>query len=673
MKKRIAMAMCVVLLVGITGCTSKEKVTEKFTTTESTKEDTTEVTEAVNTETEPEEEVMIDPESERGVTLGIVSEEYLKEANEWATTADLEDMVSSILTLKGADIGVVDEWQKTATGTDRTVRNSDVAKAAYYAAKLLTEDGIPKNNANDNAGSGRWLPGDWHKDPHSIDWDNFIMHDGSGFAFYNRESGYRGEDPIVENEMNSTTAVMFAAGLASHYSGQYVLPQDEETGTLLLETELTREELTLRMVRLYDSFEPEAEYIPISSLGEVNVIAEEDIAKAAAVPEVDNTGSSDEWIGSTLNNYCSMLYDGSDGSLNYAQLTWNYREADFAVAADMGINYLRLSFTLPSLTYPAYEADRTKVNREIMEELDDTVRWGLKYGIHISFCFQGYLDDDIDGIGSDEGEHTPDYMASAESYEKKAELLRAFAQRYSNVPAKYLSFELQNENITNPGTKGKNVLTNEEMADKFIMLAEAVWTVTPDRGVSLSTDMYDLSEEEYDYWNKIASAGINLDFHCYEPRSFMAPREENYVDASQMIWPGFVDENGEEWDIDKVYDTYIAPWKELAEQNSVGFKIGECEPFVESWDLFDTAPREQKTMVAWANDFSGKLQENHVSYVMNHATDGFSPVQDVLPAESDMHAYMVNAEYTLKTYYLQNYTCKLYVNEEYAKACYGKK
>lgn len=67
---------------------------------------------------------------------------------------------------------------------------------------------------------------------------------------------------------------MFSIALASHYSGQYVLPQDLETGTLLLETELTRADLLLRMVRLYDSFEDEAEYIAIDSIGAENPITD---------------------------------------------------------------------------------------------------------------------------------------------------------------------------------------------------------------------------------------------------------------------------------------------------------------------------------------------------------------------------------------------------------------
>ena len=670
MSKYLAILLSATLVLGLSACGISNNTEVSSEATEST---ASEATEAVTTEAP--EPVQVDPEVQRGITLGLVSADYLDDPNAPATTTDLENMGAKILELRGAEASVIAKWDECASGSDRTARNSDVAKATYYIASYLSEDGIPKTNANDNSGSRRWLPGDWYKDPHSINWDNFIKNANGEFSFYNREEAAHGNEPITTNEVNSTIAVMFSIALASHYSGQYVLPQDLETGTLLLETELTKADLLLRMVRLYDSFEDEAEYIAIDSLGTENPITDSEIANAAAVPEVNASGSSDEWIGSIMENYNLIGNPDGDNSIYSTDLTWNYREADFAAAADMGMNYMRLSLALPVLAYPDYSEDRSSVNKAIIEDFDNAVRWGMKYGLHISIGFQGYLDDDIDGIdctnadGSIENLFTPDYLAPAESYEAKADLLNAFAKRYSNVPAKYLSFELQNENCA----LDNDSAANDTMADQFIMLANSIWSVTPERGVSLSTDTHTLTETEYAYWSKIAEAGINLDFHCYEPRSFLAPNDYYRVDASEMVWPGFVDEHGESWDMDKVYDTYIAPWKELADEYQVGLRIGECVPFMESWDLFDTPPRTQDAMVAWAADFSKKMQENHISYTLNNAMNGFSAIHDIPPAETDIHGYMTGADYTLKTYYLDNYTCTLYINEDYAEACYNKK
>ena len=123
---------------------------------------------------------------------------------------------------------------------------------------------------------------------------------------------------------------------------------------------------------------------------------------------------------------------------------------------------------------------------------------------------------------------------------------------------------MQNENSTNYSLpNGIVALSVEEMADQFIMLANSIWEISPERGVSLSTDET-LSEDNLAYWSKIAQAGINLDYHCYEPRSFVAPDSYRHVDAKNMVWPNFVDQNNQTWNMDRVYETYILPWKNLA-------------------------------------------------------------------------------------------------------------
>lgn len=215
-------------------------------------------------------------------------------------------------------------------------------------------------------------------------------------------------------------------------------------------------------------------------------------------------------------------------------------------------------------------------------------------------------------------------------------------KRYSNIPAKYLSYELECEaSIIYTGTP---VNTPDEMADMYIDMAQKVWAITPERGISISSDDFSLSDEEYAFWDKIAAAGINLDYHSYEPRAFMAPDQGRMVDPEKMVWP-FVDENGV-----------------------------ECNPFFENWELFDKPPRTNEAMVAFANDFSATMQKNHISYCLNNPCNGpASAVWDVEPCETDMTGYWSGATYTLKTYNLEGYTAQFYVNEEYAEACYGKK
>lgn len=51
----------------------------------------------------------------------------------------------------------------------------------------------------------------------------------------------------------------------------------------------------------------------------------DDVINAAApVPEVGKTGASDEWIGNSMENYITVAFEGTDGSIPFSDLTWNF-------------------------------------------------------------------------------------------------------------------------------------------------------------------------------------------------------------------------------------------------------------------------------------------------------------------------------------------------------------
>lgn len=122
--------------------------------------------------------------------------------------------------------------------------------------------------------------------------------------------------------------------------------------------------------------------------------------------------------------------------------------------------------------------------------------------------------------GAKENDFTPDLLASKESYALKGKLLAGFAGRYKNVPAKHLSFELQNENdLEAQPMDGVQMMTSDEMAEQFIMLARSVWNVTPERGVSLSTTGVKLTEKYRKYWSKLAEAGLTWTITAINPEA----------------------------------------------------------------------------------------------------------------------------------------------------------
>lgn len=619
----------------------------------------------------------VDPEVKRAVTLGLADSSYLKKPNKAATTQELENMIVKIMKKKGASAAKVKSFKKLAKGSKKhAARTADTAMAVYYAARYMTKDKTPRTNTAMQ--SGRWLPADWDAAMDYIDtYDNnqaLIRGKSGTFKVYNSETGWFGEEGLQTYDFNMIPATMYAAGLASRYSGQYVIPSATD-GKLYLNKKLTRAKLALQMVRYYDSFETKANYVSIESLGKKNVISDATIGKAKAVPEVDSTGTSDSYVGTYLQNYCEP---GADGTLRIIDnRTYNYCETDFIAMADQGINYVRLQITCNSFAYPLYSKDRTKLNETIVKDVDNAIKWCMKYGMHVSICMMGWVDDDLDGLGvmypdgTKGNEITPACLASEESWELKTRLVKAFAKRYSNVPAKYLSFELENENSAELFTaEGVRTLTQDEMADKYIAMANEVWKVTPERGVSLST-CDTLDEKSIDYWTKIAKAGINLDYHCYEPRAFVAMQPGRKVDADAMIWPDFADENGETWDMEKVYQVYLKPWQELADQYNVDFKLGENGIFVEVSDMLNEPVFRQEYVVAWAKDFAATMKKHKLSYVIGIYTGTATGVRVTLPDENDYGRYIIGAKYTKKTYTNGKYQSTYYLNKPLVKAAFG--
>lgn len=665
-------ATCLLMLSVMTGCAgtgSDNEPSVSETISSESGESATDQELSANTEEAADTkdtESSVDSEILRIQSLGLVNAKYMENLDAPATTKDLRGIIEKILEKQGADAEKVNEWKSVTNGSKEAVRTSDSMMAVYYAASLLSDDGIPKSTINDNGGSNRWTPADWDIGCDHFGMCEFLrMKDGS-YSFYSAEEGWHGNDAVKENQSYGITSVMYSIGLASRLSGQYVFPNDPDTNCLYINNTLTRRELALQMVRFYDSFEPEAVYASIDDIAAVNPIDDAAIKDAAPVPSTKEKGYSSEWKGAYSHKYSEP---GKDGGLTILGASTNYQESEFAALSDLGFNYLSLRIGCASLAYPDYGNDRSTVNQNIIDDIDRAIGWGLKYGIHIEISFDGFMDDDLKGYGYQYSDniYTPDCLANTQQYQAKEALITAFAKRYANVPNDYLSFELSCENSAETHSYGISGLSSDEMADAFISIANSVWEVSPDRCVLISTcDRPD--DANMAYWEKIAKAGINLDYHCYEPRSFVAPREHNHVDPDQMIWPGFVDENGTTWTMDDVYETYMKPYQDLADEAGVDFKVGESGMFLEGYDLFEESPRVEKYVEAWASDFTDCMKKNHTSYVIGDLIDGGNlPLLSILPpVEDDKSTYIKDAQYTLKTYKMDDYTASYYINEELA-------
>ena len=112
-------------------------------------------------------------------------------------------------------------------------------------------------------------------------------------------------------------------------------------------------------------------------------------------------------------------------------------EADFAFIADWGFNFVRLPMDFRCWA----KTPETEFNEQTMQEIDQALAWGEKYGIHVCMNFHrgpGYC------VNMRKGEQ-PTLWTDVSVQQQFARHWNVFAARYKGVPSGQLSFNLINE------------------------------------------------------------------------------------------------------------------------------------------------------------------------------------------------------------------------------------
>lgn len=119
---------------------------------------------------------------------------------------------------------------------------------------------------------------------------------------------------------------------------------------------------------------------------------------------------------------------------------WNNRpfvEDDFRLIAQLGFNFVRLPMDYRTWIQ---DGDWTKFNEAVLQEIDQAVAWGEKYGIHVMLNFHrapGYT------VASPPEERS--LWTDPEAQRVCALHWATFARRYKGIPSERLSFNLMNE------------------------------------------------------------------------------------------------------------------------------------------------------------------------------------------------------------------------------------
>lgn len=288
-----------------------------------------------------------------------------------------------------------------------------------------------------------------------------------------------------------------------------------------------------------------------------------------------------------------------------------FREEDFAWMAEWGFNFVRLPMSYHCWSDPH---DWKVIREPVMKEIDQSLEFGRRYGIHVCMNFHR-----APGYTVDRSVKEPfNLWTDAEALEASVYHWQHFAARYRDVPSTALSFDLLNEPAL--------IADNEYLDDATYFrvakaLVEAIRSESPNRLIIADGLM----------WGNIpspmlASLHIAQSTRGYQPMQ-VSHWKANWVGGSDQwprpTWPLSVDkaaadrDRGQatrykavfkdnpivqkmaddpalsgDWNRERIEHQLIRPWKEL-ERMGVGVHVGE-------WGAHHFTPHD--VTLAWMRD-----------------------------------------------------------------------
>jgi endoglucanase len=251
----------------------------------------------------------------------------------------------------------------------------------------------------------------------------------------------------------------------------------------------------------------------------------------------------------------------------------NFSEDDFRWIADWGFNFVRVPacYSLWLKNDDAYQLDEA-----MLEKMDQVVRWGIQYGIHVCINFHrapGY---------SVNPERTEPYNLWKDEAALEAFCFhwQVFARRYKGISSTNLSFNLVNE----PARIDPASMTHLDHERVMRRTEAVIHQEDPERLVII--DGFNWAN---DPWPELANLAVAQSCRAYLPMGISHYKArwvggENWPEPN---WPGN-QPDGMYWNRKKLQEHY-QKWIDLAKQG-VGVHCGEGgaysftpHPVVLSW------------------------------------------------------------------------------------------
>jgi len=275
---------------------------------------------------------------------------------------------------------------------------------------------------------------------------------------------------------------------------------------------------------------------------------------------------------------------------------WDYdnqpfQEKDFQMISEWGFNYVRLP-----MSYLCWikDGDPTVFREEILEEIDQAVKWGEKYNIHVSLNFHRAPGWCI----NDPGKESERIWDNDSALNLCAQHWAMFAERYKGIPNTHLSFDLLNEPSTTP----------EKYYKVAKRLCDAIRAVDPNRLIICdgnntgNTPVPELIPLKVGQSGRAYAPG-----HLTHYKASWAGLSMDIFDTYMPEWPGYEPYGGKKyWDRDVLYEKSLKPWIDLKNQG-VGVHIGE-------WGVFNATPKH--VTLAFMEDVLTILKDNNIGWAL---------------------------------------------------------
>lgn len=403
-------------------------------------------------------------------------------------------------------------------------------------------------------------------------------------TFYGKTPGASELVADLDDFNGDIATVSYALTRFDRKTGEKLMTWDEEQNLHFMDT-MPVQEVVETALRYHNALEPKPDFVPYEEITsyDTSIITPDLLTRESDLPDASCSYLPSEWHGITLSN------TGQSDFMIY--------EPEIQAIKDTGFNFVRYSFNFMYYHGRTYEYLYNKteyeevMNENRLKELDQLLAWCIERDIHLNLACNfsmGWPDSfKINGL-----------IANEKYAKPMANCWKVLAQRYADIPNRYLSFTVFDR------CWGYN---DEDHSQFLAPSVEAIREVSPDRCM-----MTDVGEGKIT-GKGAAELGIALASPCQYGEDFVFAWDRgNYVKTCMKrgVWP--YKENNELIDGNTVMSQGKCPdaVAAVAAEYGVGYMVSEWGPrVVNMYSIVENFRYSDEAMTAYLTDMTQTMKE----------------------------------------------------------------